>query len=193
MAAPENDNIADRIVHPGIIFSISGDNTEATIEDGELVLVDNDSNVVNSVWYEWVSTLTGTVTIAPVEGTTQDVRIFSGSVVFGEMVYEGSSEFSAVEDASYYIQITSYTGTSSPGAFEFTISGSPTPPDPDPAEMMSPIVNCAWCTTNCTNAIGLSVDLDTSVATLAENGNGTDETDNTLLMHKEHQVYQDSE
>ena len=51
------------------------------------------------------------------------------------------------------------------------------------------IDNCAWYTDTSTNAVGLYYSTDTSVATLNEQGWGTDEPDNTKFYSKTHAVY----
>ena len=49
MSAPVNDNFSDRILIEDTPFSITGDNTDATLETGE------PSYGQHSVWYEWVA------------------------------------------------------------------------------------------------------------------------------------------
>jgi hypothetical protein len=139
LAVPANDSFASRIVLTGSTFSISGDNTDATLESGEPTY---GSIAGSSVWYEWTAPTSGFVTLTADTLTGDTVLgIFTGSAVhaltqiaFNDDTYElipGSSDhlsaltFYAVAGTSYKISVAGYDDTFTIYQQAFTLSLAP--------------------------------------------------------------------
>ena len=139
LAVPANDSFASRTVLTGSTFSISGDNTDATLESGE----PNYGNIAgSSVWYEWTAPASGFVTLTADTLTGDTVLgVFTGTAVnaltqigFNDDTYElipGSSDhlsaftFYAVAGTSYKISVAGYDDAITIYQQAFTLSLAP--------------------------------------------------------------------
>ncbi|MFN7561932.1 MAG: hypothetical protein ACK5TH_09150 [Prosthecobacter sp.] len=139
LAVPANDSFASRTVLTGSTFSISGDNTDATLESGE----PNYGNIAgSSVWYEWTAAASGFVTLTADTLTGDTVLgVFTGTAVnaltqigFNDDTYElipGSSDhlsaftFYAVAGTSYKISVAGYDDAITIYQQAFTLSLAP--------------------------------------------------------------------
>ena len=134
-AAPANDDFANAEVISGSSGTTSGDNSAATVEEGEFGYSDFDPDLsLASVWYVWVAPSSGyfrfettnltvnsdneltVFTGATVEALTQVVQSLDGH--FPEDDGTGAIlEFEASSGETYYIRVSSF-GASTTGTFD---------------------------------------------------------------------------
>lgn len=124
MAAPANDNFANRIlIEDALPWTVVGDNTDATTETGE------PSYGYHSIWYEWISPSTGVYAI-DTEGSTvlsdSKLGVYTGEAVDALTIIAQDDDggtgnlskvgFLATEGVSYKIAVTGY-GSGNYGSF----------------------------------------------------------------------------
>ncbi|WP_395737125.1 hypothetical protein [Prosthecobacter sp.] len=139
---PSNDSFATRTnLGSGASLSISGDNTEATLEAGETTF---GSIAGSSVWYEWTAPASGWVNVSTTVALDTDtvLGVFTGSSVAaltqlgfnddaaqaGEQEHWSSLTFLAIAGTSYKISVSGYDDGFSvaTGAFTLTLAPSTT-------------------------------------------------------------------
>lgn len=116
---PANDDFANRILLQAGSSQTTGSNRLSSLQTGEPKY----PNVAGgkSVWWEWVSGTTGSVTITTA-GSSYDttLAIYSGSPAFGSLTHLGSNDdynglsstvvFNVTNGARYYVQVNGYAG-----------------------------------------------------------------------------------
>lgn len=116
---PVNDDFANRIVLQGGSSQTTGSNRLSTLQTGEPRYPTVAGG--KSVWWEWVSGTTGSVTITTA-GSSYDttLAIYSGSPALASLVHLGSNDdsgglssavtFSVTSGSRYYVQVNGYGG-----------------------------------------------------------------------------------
>ncbi|MDN4171542.1 hypothetical protein QWY28_01155 [Nocardioides sp. SOB77] len=181
---PSNDDFANAQAIPTTGGTVTGDNTEATGQDGEPNHADSDwEEPLASMWYSWTASADGATVVHTCTGTTFDSRLAvytgtalrtvtevaanddsQGSTCRGSLFSEVS--FTAVAGTTYRIAVDSVEGIDDGepvGAFSLTVvapegSGGPVDPEPvDPPQtytMKRFIPTCAGVTATSTKTCG---------------------------------------
>lgn len=114
---PINDNLANAIILTGTSATVSGDNTNATLEALEIFYHRDDGT--GDVWYKWVAEFTGTLAVtitAPTIGQECDIRTGTGypdfGFVGGAFASAGTSvtvNISVTQGLNYFFQISYFS------------------------------------------------------------------------------------
>lgn len=119
ISPPVNDNFANRILLASGTTQTSGHNRLATQEVGEPRFPSVPGG--NSVWWEWPSGVTGSVTITT-SGSSFDttLAVYSGTGTLASLALLGSNDdasgvasavtFNAAGGSRYYVQVAGYSG-----------------------------------------------------------------------------------
>jgi hypothetical protein len=149
--APANDDFASARILTGATVSTTGDNTDATLETGE---VDPEGIGGASVWFSWTAPATGWHTVhtsstTPGNGLDTVIALFTGGTSASNAVMLGHNDesvrfpgdfpsavypdefgpsrlvFQAIAGTTYRIAVHGFFGST--GAFEMHIAPEPTP------------------------------------------------------------------